>query len=150
MALERTKATGVAILGWATGGMWASYYASLYPESVHYLAVLNSLYGGSDRHAMFGPGTQLEDPKRPGRFNESAVGAYRLNTAASLVPSWDNSISAADNGLWRDPLILRAYVEAALASDPTAATRTPPSFRSPSGALEDSFYQACGRQLFDA
>nr|WP_328707178.1 hypothetical protein [Citreicoccus inhibens] len=38
----------------------------------------------------------------------------------------------------------------ALASDPLAGTRTPPAFRAPSGALEDSFYLAMGRQLWDA
>ena len=43
----------------------------------------------------------------------------------------------------------QAYVAAALASDPTSASRSPVSFRAPSGALEDSFYLACGRQLWD-
>jgi pimeloyl-ACP methyl ester carboxylesterase len=37
-----------------------------------------------------------------------------------------------------------------LASDTTSGLRTPPSFRSPNGALEDSFYLAVGRQLWDA
>jgi len=36
------------------------------------------------------------------------------------------------------------------ASDPERNTRTPPCFRSPNGALEDSFYLAAGRQLWDA
>lgn len=35
-------------------------------------------------------------------------------------------------------------------SDSTAATRTPPGFRAPSGAMEDSYYLATGRQLWDA
>ncbi|MFI7062963.1 alpha/beta fold hydrolase [Kribbella sp. NPDC050124] len=35
-------------------------------------------------------------------------------------------------------------------SDPTSSTRTPASFRAPSGAMEDSFYLATGRQLWDA
>lgn len=37
-----------------------------------------------------------------------------------------------------------------LASESTSDSRTPPSFRAPSGALEDSFYMATGRQLWDA
>jgi len=41
-------------------------------------------------------------------------------------------------------------LRAALDSDATSHTRTPPSFRSPCGALEDSFYMATGRQLWDA
>jgi pimeloyl-ACP methyl ester carboxylesterase len=51
---------------------------------------------------------------------------------------------------WRDPVVAGAYVQAALDSDSTSRSRTPPSFRSPCGALEDSFYLAIGRQLWDA
>ena len=43
-----------------------------------------------------------------------------------------------------------AYQEAALASDPSSGTHQPPAFRAPLGAIEDSFYQASGRRLFDA
>lgn len=43
-----------------------------------------------------------------------------------------------------------AYVRAALASDPTSGSHSPACFRAPSGALEDSFYLATGRQLWDA
>ncbi|HUI83489.1 MAG TPA: hypothetical protein VL240_04655 [Candidatus Binatia bacterium] len=39
---------------------------------------------------------------------------------------------------------------AALASDPETNSHNPPCFRSPNGALEDSFYLATGRQLWDA
>jgi pimeloyl-ACP methyl ester carboxylesterase len=46
--------------------------------------------------------------------------------------------------------VAEAYIGAAVASDDTAHTRTPPSFRAPTGALEDSFYLASGRQLWDA
>jgi pimeloyl-ACP methyl ester carboxylesterase len=43
-----------------------------------------------------------------------------------------------------------AYVCEALASDPETNKHNPPCFRSPNGALEDSFYLATGRQLWDA
>ena len=52
--------------------------------------------------------------------------------------------------MWRDPAVAEAYVREALASDPEAKRHTPPCFRSPNGALEDSFYLATGRQLWDA
>jgi pimeloyl-ACP methyl ester carboxylesterase len=51
---------------------------------------------------------------------------------------------------WRDPRVAEAYREAALASDPAAGTHHPPALRAPTGAMEDSFYQAIGRQLYDA
>jgi pimeloyl-ACP methyl ester carboxylesterase len=76
--------------------------------------------------------------------------AYRLNDAASLLRPWDHSIPTEDKREWRDPAVAKAYVDAAMASDPTARSRTPPSFRSPCGALEDSFYLAIGRQLWDS
>ena len=41
-------------------------------------------------------------------------------------------------------------VDAAIASDPISRSQSPPSFRSPCGAMEDSFYLAIGRQLWDA
>jgi len=146
----RTGATRVAMLGWATGGHWAGMYASLHPEEISHLVILNSLYGGSDRHAMLGHGTSNELPGHPGRFNAAETRGYRYNTAASLISQWDRSIPLENKAQWRDPRVVEAYQRAALASDPTSAQRDPPSFRAPSGAMEDSYYLAIGRQLWDA
>lgn len=140
----------VAVLGWATGGHWLGYYATLYPQRVSHLILYNTLYGGSSDHEYIGHGSSLEDPRRPGHFNADAFGAYRFSTAESLFGSWDRSIPVEEKSEWRDPAVAEAYAEAALASDPTSDERTPPSFRAPSGALEDSFYLATGRQLWDA
>ena len=128
----------VALLGWATGGMWASFYAALYPEKVSHLIAFNSLYGGSDQH-----------PVLAGRAGPQ-LGAYSLNQAASLFTQWDRSIPLEDKTQWRDPAVAKAYEEAAFASDPTSSQRQPRSFRAPSGAIEDSSVQASGRRLFDA
>ena len=147
---SRRGVPAVALFGWATGGQWAGAYAALYPERVSALIVLNSLYGSAAPHATLGHGTDLEDPQHPGRFNPAACGAYRYNSEASLFGVWDRSIPDAEKSLWRDPAVAQAYAAAALASDPTSGTRTPPSFRSPCGALEDSFYLATGHQLWDA
>jgi pimeloyl-ACP methyl ester carboxylesterase len=140
----------VALLGWATGSHWLGYYASLYPERVSHLILYNSLYGGSDRHDSIGKGSSLEDPAHLGTFSSEEIDVYRLSTAESLFPVWDRSIPLEDKAAWRDPEVAGAYAREALASDPTSRSRTPPSFRAPSGALEDSFYQASGRQLWDA
>lgn len=140
----------VALLGWATGGHWHGYYTALYSDRVSHLILQNTLYGGTPEHPTLGHGSSNEDPEYPGRFNAAAYGAYRFNTAASLLPSWDQSIPLEEKTQWRDPAVAQAYVAAALASDPTSETRTPPSFRAPGGAMEDSFYLATGRQLWDA
>ena len=140
----------VALFGWATGGQWAGYYASLFPERVSTLIVLNSLYGGSSVHLLMGHGSDMEDASQPGRFNSAACGSYRFNEEKSLFGVWDRSIPVENKNDWRDPAVARTYAAAALASDPTSSSRTPPSFRSPCGALEDSFYLSTGRQLWDA
>ncbi|GAA2207454.1 alpha/beta fold hydrolase [Nonomuraea monospora] len=140
----------VALLGWATGAHWLGQYAAANPGRVSHLVLYNTLYGPVDGHPTLGRGSDNEDPAHPGRFNAAAYGAYRFSTGASLLPSWDSSIPAEDKTTWRDPALVDAYVKAALASDPTSGTRTPPSLRAPSGAMEDSFYLATGRQLWDA
>ncbi len=147
---KRRRVGNVALFGWATGGQWAGYYASLFPDKVSALIMLNSLYGGSTVHPLMGHGSDVEDPNHPGHFNSSACGSYRLNDEKSLFGVWDRSIPVENKNEWRDPALAHAYAAAALASDPTSSTRTPPSFRSPCGAMEDSFYLATGRQLWDA
>lgn len=74
----------------------------------------------------------------------------RPDCSQQFVGVGDRSIPEKDKSLWRDPAVARACVDAALASDPTSGSRTPPSFRSPCGALEDSFDLAVGRLLWDA
>jgi pimeloyl-ACP methyl ester carboxylesterase len=147
---KRTGAQQVALMGWATGGHWAGMYTSLYPEEVSHLVIYNSLYGGTDGHAMLGRGSPSEDPDHPGQFNTKASGPYRLSTAASLMTQWDRSIPMENKNEWRDPLVAQAYQREALASDVTSAKHNPAAFRAPTGAIEDSFYLAIGRQLWDA
>lgn len=147
----RTQRGGRApvLVGWATGGHWVGHYASLHSERLSGVVLLNTLYGGTPTHPSLGRGSDLEDREHPGEFARS-YGSYRLSTAASLLPAWDRSIPGDDKTAWRDPLVANAYVGEAMASDDTSGTRTPASFRAPSGAMEDSFLLATGRQLWDA
>ncbi|WP_139373824.1 alpha/beta fold hydrolase [Enhydrobacter aerosaccus] len=149
IAKERSGSRTVCLLGWATGGMWVGYYASLHPEDVGHLVTLNALYGGSAQHSQFGPGSPVSDPAHPDRLSPT-IGAYARYDAASLLPGWDKSIPVADKDQWRDPVVAAAYQRAALESDPESQKSEPPAFRAPMGAIEDSFYQASGRRLFDA
>jgi pimeloyl-ACP methyl ester carboxylesterase len=138
------------LLGWATGGTWAGYYASLHSDQVSHLIMLNALFGADSPQPMVGHGSSLEDPHHPGQFNFAENGAYRCNTANSLTGAWDNSIPPANKDEWRDPVVVKAYVDAAMGSDDQTNIHNPPCFRSPNGALEDSFYEATGRQFWDA
>jgi pimeloyl-ACP methyl ester carboxylesterase len=149
LASQRAGGDRVGLVGWATGGLWAGFYAALRPETVNGLAILNGLYGGADTHPMLGPGSVVAQPGQPRRF-DPATGGYALYPAASLLGAWERSIPSADKDAWRDPAIAQALAAAVLASDPQSGTHAPPQFRAPLGALEDSFYQACGRRLYDA
>ncbi len=65
-------------------------YASLWPERVGHLVLLNALYGGSAVHPMFGPGSSLADPAHPDRLSPD-LGGYARADAASLLRPWDRS-----------------------------------------------------------
>jgi pimeloyl-ACP methyl ester carboxylesterase len=149
LAAQRTGSRQVGLIGWATGGMWAGFYASLRPEAVAGLATINALYGGSDVHAMLGPGSAVAQPGQPRRF-DPATGGYALYPAASLIGVWERNIPVENKDAWRDPAVAQALAAAVLASDPDSGRHDPPRFRAPLGALEDSFHQACGRRLYDA
>ncbi|MBC6465836.1 alpha/beta fold hydrolase [Actinomadura alba] len=147
---QRTGRGQVALAGWATGGHWAGWYASRQPDKISHLVVYNSLYGAVDGHPALGRGGQYEDPDNPGEFDADRVGAYRFSTGESLLPQWDAGIPVEDKSEWRDPRVARAFVDMALASDPTSSQRDPASFRAPTGALADSFALATGRRLWHA
>ncbi|XLZ72283.1 alpha/beta hydrolase [Massilia sp. SR12] len=146
---QRSGGAKVALLGWATGGQWAGHYATLHSDKLSALVMLNSLYRGASAHPLIGRGTGLEDKERPGTFNRAACGNYRTADGASTLGPWDRTLGEEKDSA-RDPALARAYVEAALESDTTSRQREPRSFRAPCGALEDSFYLATGRQLWDA
>lgn len=146
---KHTGAARVSLFGWATGGQWAGYYATLHSDKLSHLIMLNALYGADTPHPLLGYGSDMEDPAHPGKLNP-AIGAYRCNNADSLLQGWNRNIPVKDKSTWRDPGVADAYVREALASDPESSQQNPPCFRSPNGALEDSFYMALGRQLWDA
>jgi len=146
---QRSGGAKVALLGWATGGQWAGHYATLHSPKLSAVIMLNSLYRGTSAHPLIGRGTGMEDKERPGTFNRAACGNYRLSDAASTLGAWDRTLGEDKDGA-RDPAVAQAYVEAALDSDGTSRQREPRSFRAPCGAMEDSFYLATGRQLWDA
>ncbi|NUT51959.1 MAG: alpha/beta fold hydrolase [Saccharothrix sp.] len=145
-----TRHDRVDLVGWATGGHWAGWYASEHPDRVGNLVVHNSLYGAIDGHPMLGRGSDFEDPARPGHFDDARHGAYRLSTGPGLLAGWESGIPVEDKDEWRDPRVAAAYVEQALASDPTSDDRQPPGFRAPTGAMKDSFRLATGQRLWHA
>lgn len=143
------KVDRVSLIGWSWGAMTAGFYASLHSERLVRLVLYAPLYNYA-AHTNLGAGSANQDRRHPSDFAYDTLGAYRLGTAAANQARWDGEIPISDKSQYRDPAVVDAFNNAALATDPTSQTRSPASLRAPNGVLEDSFYQATGRPLYSA
>ena len=144
----KNKVSRVTLIGWSWGAMTAGYYTSLHGENVRKLVLYAPLYENS-LHTNIGAGSGLQDRRDPWQFNYG-MGAYRLGSAEASNKRWDGEIPVQDKSEYREQGVQDAFNAAALATDPTSGSRNPPSLRAPNGVLEDSFYQATGRRMWNA
>ncbi len=138
----------VTLIGWSWGAMMAGYYTSLHSENVHKLVLYAPLYSFND-HTNLGPGSALQNKRKPQEFN-FALGAYRVASEAANTARWNGEIPVDNKDEYREPALPAEFWKECLATDPTSNSRNPPSLRAPNGVLEDSFYQATGRPLWSA
>ncbi len=138
----------VSLIGWSWGAMMAGYYASLHSDNVQKLVLYAPLYNFND-HTNLGPGSGLQNKRKPTEFN-FALGAYRLASEAANTGRWNGEIPVQNKDEYRDPAVPAAFWNECLTTDPTSSSRNPQSLRAPNGVLEDSFYQATGRPLWNA
>ncbi|HVT56162.1 MAG TPA: alpha/beta fold hydrolase [Xanthobacteraceae bacterium] len=147
--IKRTRnVQKVSLIGWSWGAMMAGYYASLHSDNVQKLVLYAPLYNFPE-HTNLGAGSGLQNKRKPHEFN-FALGAYRMTTEAGNTGRWNGEIPVANKDEYRDPAVPGEFWKECLATDPTSNTRNPPSLRAPNGVLEDSFYQATGRPLWNA
>jgi pimeloyl-ACP methyl ester carboxylesterase len=147
--IKRTRnVQRVTLIGWSWGAMMAGYYASLHSENVQKLVLYAPLYDFND-HTNLGPGSALQNKRKPTEFN-FALGAYRIASEAANTARWNGEIPVENKDEYRDPSVPAAFWNECLTTDPTSNSSTPPSLRAPNGVLEDSFYQATGRSLWNA
>jgi pimeloyl-ACP methyl ester carboxylesterase len=142
------KVSRVSLIGWSWGAMLGGYYTSLFSEKVKKLVMYAPAYA-FPLHTNLGPGSALQNKRKPYEFNYE-MGAYRTNSAAQNQGRWDGEIPVQDKSQYREQGVVDAFAAAALATDPTSASRNPPALRAPNGVLEDTFYQATGRRLWNA
>jgi len=121
-------------------------YATQHPDKIAGLILLNSMYGVD---APWGLRQGFEDPQHPGMFDAKA-GPYRLATAEGLLAGWNRSIPVTNKDDWRDPRVAQAYVTLGLVTDPTSASRTPPSMRIPGAFRKDHYLLSKGHKFWDA
>ena len=138
----------VTLIGWSWGAMMAGYYASLRSENVNKLVLYAPLYNFND-HTNLGPGSGLQNKRKPTEFN-FALGAYRLASEAANTGRWNGEIPVDNKDAYRDPAVPVEFWKECMATDPSSNSRNPASLRAPNGVLEDSFYQATGRPLWNA
>jgi pimeloyl-ACP methyl ester carboxylesterase len=136
--IKRTRGVQkVTLVGWSWGAMIAGYYASLHSENVHKLVLYAPLYSFND-HTNLGPGSALQNKRKPHEFN-FALGAYRLASEAANTGRWNGEIPVENKDEYRDPAVPVEFWKECMATDPSSNTRNPPSLRAPNGVLEDSF-----------
>ncbi|WP_196258842.1 alpha/beta hydrolase [Pelagibacterium limicola] len=141
----------VGLFGWGVGGTCVAMYAALYPEKASHLVLYCMVYGATADHPLINIGSPWDDPENSGRFNQKVYGNYTFNGIEMLETHWDEQIPIDDKVAWRDPEMVVAFRNALLDGDPTARTRTPPTYRSPNGMLEDLYLMgAKGQKLFHA
>lgn len=138
----------VTLIGWSWGATTAGYYTSLYSEKVSKLVLYAPAYSFA-LHTWLGAGSNLQSKQHPDEFNYD-LGAYRLFAATAQQARWDGEIPVQEKSRYRDQDVVDAFFAAALATDPSSNTRTPPSVRAPNGVLEDTFMQATGRRIWNA
>src|SRR5262245_32244418 len=145
---QKHKVARVTLIGWSWGAMTSGYYASLHSEKVRKLVMYAPAYA-FPLHTNLGPGSGLQNKRKPYEFNYG-LGAYRLASLAANTARWDGEIPVQDKAQYRDPAVPEAFWNECMASDPTSATRNPPSLRAPNGVLEDTFMQSTGRPIWNA
>ena len=134
--IKRTRnVQKVTLIGWSWGAMMGGYYTSLHSENVQKLVLYAPLYNFND-HTNLGPGSGLQNKRKPTEFN-FALGAYRVASEAANTGRWNGEIPIENKDEYRDPALPAAFWNECLATDPTSNSRTPPSLRAPNGVLED-------------
>jgi pimeloyl-ACP methyl ester carboxylesterase len=128
--------------------MAAGYYSSLHSEKVRKLVMYAPAYSFA-LHTNLGPGSGLQNKRKPYEFNYG-LGAYRLASTAANTARWDGEIPVQDKSQYRDPEVPAAFWDACMATDPTSQSRNPPALRAPNGVLEDTFMQETGRRIWNA
>lgn len=129
----------VNLFGWAAGGHWASYYATLHPDKIAHLVVLNSLYGVKAPWSFNGT---FADPADSLKFNNS-IPAMRQSDEQAMLNVWK---AEAESGAPTpaDSVIMKAFANRAVSFNSEHLLKVPGGFR------KESFYMADGRKYWDA
>lgn len=120
--LARRNIGKLQLLGYSWGTLITGAYTAKHNDKVERLA----LYGS----AMLSSGASLIGTEKP-------TTAYRLVTAEAAQARWQHALSPEQVTDIIDPGWQRAWLDAAIASDPRSGETDPPQLRAPTGVLDD-------------
>ena len=133
--------TKIHLFGWATGGHWAAYYASHYPDAhLASLILLNTLYSVKGPWSL---NSSFADPQDSTRYN-TQLSLYRVSNREAIVASRRNAVPIAGKAQYFDSAALQAYALRAISFQPDQVLRVPGGYR------RESFNMAQGRSYWDA
>jgi pimeloyl-ACP methyl ester carboxylesterase len=123
----------LAIMGWSWGTVTVGAYAARNPDKV-------------SRLVQYAPSWLRE--KTPA--DERPLGAYATWTVEEALANLQTGVPEEKRGGLMERAWFEAWKEAALATDPEGARRTPPVVRSPNGAAHDRIvYWGAGKPYYD-
>jgi len=119
--LDQRGLPRLALIGYSWGTMICGAYSGQQPDKVARLV----LYGA----AWLGTGRSITTGTPPG--------AYRLVAADAVVARWCIELDEGQISTLAAPAHMRAWADAATATDPEAIRHDPPQLRAPSGVVKD-------------
>ena len=119
--LDQRGLPRLALIGYSWGTMICGAYSGQQPDKVARLV----LYGA----AWLGTGRSITTGTPPG--------AYRLVAADAVVARWCIELDEGQISNLAAPAHMRAWADAATATDPEAIRHDPPQLRAPSGVVKD-------------
>ena len=141
---ERARSAVVDLIGFSWGSVVAARFCEQHPDQVRRLVLYAPLY--AEKNELWR--MRIGDPRDPSRVVPD-LGAYRLITRDDIRKRWDADIGSAEPERLRADDMPDAIFDALVGLDPLAKSRTPPAFRSPTGALADLIHVFNGKPLYD-
>ena len=136
--------SAVHLVGFSWGTVVCGRYVERYPQYASRLVLCAPLY--AETNAMWLE--RIGDPRDRSRL-DPRIGAYRLIGRDDIRQRWDADIGSSRPDLLREHELPDIVFDALAVLDPLAASREPPAFRSPTGALADLIGVFNGRALYD-
>lgn len=142
--LSRCAVPALDLVGFSWGTITAARYAGSHPRQVRRLALYAPLFAETNPIWL----DRIADKQDRSRL-APGFGAHRLVSAAGLIERWNGDLPAGDPARFREEGIAELVFETMAALDRSSASRSPPAFRCPNGALADMVQVFNGRPLYD-